>query len=158
MAGISYGISVKTVKGPNDFIAAITKTFSSLAILIFMLLMISQFIATINVGSTLTLQTGPMLALTVAISTVPLAFVTIVPARQDNGGHIHADEEQKRPVVRMGGNECKRRFLAHDDKHRIVTPILRERDHLIRERSTIQGNLLHSLVDVTRILHLKLIG
>ena len=48
IAGICYGIGANTVKSGNDVIAAVTKTFSSLAGLIFMLLMISQFIAYFN--------------------------------------------------------------------------------------------------------------
>ena len=56
-----------------------------------------------------------------------------------------------------GGKECRKR-LAHDDKHRIVAAILRKRDHLVRERPAIQGHLLHSLVNMALILHLKLIG
>jgi aminobenzoyl-glutamate transport protein len=48
IAGIFYGIGAKTIKSSNDVIAAVTKTFSGLAGLIFMLLMISQFIAYFN--------------------------------------------------------------------------------------------------------------
>lgn len=53
--------------------------------------------------------------------------------------------------------ECSR-CLTHNDKHRIYAAILRERDHFIRQLLAIQGHLLYSLVDVARILHLKLIG
>ena len=48
IAGIAYGKAAGTMKTANEVIAAITKTFSSLAGLIFMLLMISQFIAFFN--------------------------------------------------------------------------------------------------------------
>jgi aminobenzoyl-glutamate transport protein len=48
VAGICYGIGAKTIKGSNDVISAITKTFAGLSGLIFMLLMISQFIAFFN--------------------------------------------------------------------------------------------------------------
>ena len=48
IAGIAYGKTAGTMKTANEVIAAITKTFSSLAGLIFMLLMISQFIAFFN--------------------------------------------------------------------------------------------------------------
>jgi aminobenzoyl-glutamate transport protein len=48
LAGIGYGIGAGTVKSANDVIGFITKTFSSLAGLIFMLLMIAQFIAYFN--------------------------------------------------------------------------------------------------------------
>ncbi len=48
IAGIAYGKGAGTMKTANEVIAAITKTFASLAGLIFMLLMISQFIAHFN--------------------------------------------------------------------------------------------------------------
>lgn len=48
ICGICYGIGAGTVKSSNDVIAAITKTIGGLAGLIFMLLMISQFIAIFN--------------------------------------------------------------------------------------------------------------
>lgn len=48
VSGIGYGIGARTFKGSGDVIAAVTKTFASLAGLIFMLLMISQFIAYFN--------------------------------------------------------------------------------------------------------------
>jgi aminobenzoyl-glutamate transport protein len=46
--GIAYGTATGKYKGPNDVIAAVVKTFSGLAGLIFMLLVISQFIAYFN--------------------------------------------------------------------------------------------------------------
>ena len=46
--GIAYGSAVGKYKGPNDVIAAVVKTFAGLGGLIFMLLMISQFIAYFN--------------------------------------------------------------------------------------------------------------
>jgi aminobenzoyl-glutamate transport protein len=46
--GIAYGFTLGTYKHANDVIAAVVKTFSGLAGLIFMLLMISQFIAYFN--------------------------------------------------------------------------------------------------------------
>jgi aminobenzoyl-glutamate transport protein len=48
VAGIAYGRGARTFSGANDVIAAVTKTFSSLGGLVFMLLMISQFIAYFN--------------------------------------------------------------------------------------------------------------
>jgi aminobenzoyl-glutamate transport protein len=48
IAGIAYGKGAGTIKSSNEVIAAITKTFSGLAGLVFMLLMISQFIAYFN--------------------------------------------------------------------------------------------------------------
>jgi aminobenzoyl-glutamate transport protein len=47
-AGIGYGIGAKTITSSADVIKGVTKTFASLAGLIFMLLMISQFIAFFN--------------------------------------------------------------------------------------------------------------
>ncbi|HPB45175.1 MAG: AbgT family transporter [Microthrixaceae bacterium] len=46
--GIAYGIGAKTITASDDVIAAVTKTFAGLSGLIFMLLMISQFIAYFN--------------------------------------------------------------------------------------------------------------
>jgi len=48
VSGIAYGIGAGTFKKANDVIAAVTKTFAGLAGLVFMLLMISQFIAYFN--------------------------------------------------------------------------------------------------------------
>jgi aminobenzoyl-glutamate transport protein len=48
VAGIFYGIGAGTFKSSNDVIAGVTKTFAGLAGLVFMLLMISQFIAYFN--------------------------------------------------------------------------------------------------------------
>jgi aminobenzoyl-glutamate transport protein len=48
VAGVGYGYGAGTFKNANDVIAAVVKTFSGLAGLIFMLLMISQFIAVFN--------------------------------------------------------------------------------------------------------------
>ncbi len=46
--GIAYGIGAKTIKNSVDVINGITKTFASLAGLVFILLVISQFIAYFN--------------------------------------------------------------------------------------------------------------
>lgn len=48
LAGIAYGYGTAAFKGANDVIGAITKTFSSLAGMVLMLLVISQFIAYFN--------------------------------------------------------------------------------------------------------------
>lgn len=48
ITGICYGIGAGTVKSSNDVIASVTKTFNSLGGLVFMLLMIAQFIAYFN--------------------------------------------------------------------------------------------------------------
>ncbi len=48
MAGIGYGYGARTFSGSGDVIKAVTKTFASLAALVFMLLMIAQFIAYFN--------------------------------------------------------------------------------------------------------------
>ncbi len=48
LAGIGYGYGAKTFSGSGDVIKAVTKTFAGLAGLVFMLLMISQFIAYFN--------------------------------------------------------------------------------------------------------------
>ncbi|MCX7791103.1 MAG: AbgT family transporter, partial [Chloroflexaceae bacterium] len=48
ISGIAYGRTVGTIKSSADVIKAVTKTFAGLAGLVFMLLMISQFIAYFN--------------------------------------------------------------------------------------------------------------
>ncbi len=48
IAGIAYGIGAKTVSSSADIIKGVTKTFAGLAGLVFMLLMIAQFIAYFN--------------------------------------------------------------------------------------------------------------
>lgn len=48
MAGLGYGIGAKTFSSSADVISGVNKTFAGLAGLIFMLLMISQFIAFFN--------------------------------------------------------------------------------------------------------------
>jgi aminobenzoyl-glutamate transport protein len=48
VAGIGYGVGAATIKSSVDVINAITETFAGLAGLIFMLLLISQFIAYFN--------------------------------------------------------------------------------------------------------------
>ncbi|MCB0195823.1 MAG: AbgT family transporter [Anaerolineae bacterium] len=48
IAGIGYGIGARTLQGSGDIIKGVTKTFAGLSGLIFMLLMISQFIAFFN--------------------------------------------------------------------------------------------------------------
>jgi aminobenzoyl-glutamate transport protein len=48
IAGTAYGYGAGTFKNSGDVIAAVTKTFAGLAGLVFMLLMISQFIAYFN--------------------------------------------------------------------------------------------------------------
>ncbi len=48
VAGICYGKGAKTLAGSNDVIAGVTKTFAGLSGLVFMLLMIAQFIAYFN--------------------------------------------------------------------------------------------------------------
>ncbi len=48
VAGICYGVGAKTITASVDVIKAIEKTFASLASLVFLLLLISQFIAYFN--------------------------------------------------------------------------------------------------------------
>ena len=48
IAGIAYGKGARTMSGSGDVIKAVTKTFAGLAGLVFMLLMIAQFIAYFN--------------------------------------------------------------------------------------------------------------
>jgi len=48
ICGICYGMGAKTISGSGDVINGVTKTFAGLAGLVFMLLMIAQFIAFFN--------------------------------------------------------------------------------------------------------------
>jgi aminobenzoyl-glutamate transport protein len=48
VCGICYGIGARSMSGSGDVIVGVTKTFAGLAGLVFMLLMISQFIAYFN--------------------------------------------------------------------------------------------------------------
>jgi aminobenzoyl-glutamate transport protein len=48
VAGVGYGVGAGTIRSSTDAIAGVTKTFAGLAGLIFMLLVISQFIAYFN--------------------------------------------------------------------------------------------------------------
>jgi aminobenzoyl-glutamate transport protein len=48
LSGIGYGIGARTFTSSNDVIGAVVKTFAGLSGLVFMLLMISQFIAYFN--------------------------------------------------------------------------------------------------------------
>ena len=48
VAGVGFGYGARTFKSPDDVIAAVTKTFAGLAGLVFMLLVIAQFIAFFN--------------------------------------------------------------------------------------------------------------
>jgi aminobenzoyl-glutamate transport protein len=48
IGGIGYGIGAGTIKSSNDVIAGVTKTFAGLASLVFLLLIISQFIGLFN--------------------------------------------------------------------------------------------------------------
>jgi aminobenzoyl-glutamate transport protein len=48
VSGVAYGVGAGTVKRADDVIASITKTFNTLGGLVFMLLMIAQFIAYFN--------------------------------------------------------------------------------------------------------------
>ncbi len=48
VCGICYGVGAKTITSSNDVITGVTKTFSGLSGLVFMLLIISQFIALFN--------------------------------------------------------------------------------------------------------------
>jgi aminobenzoyl-glutamate transport protein len=60
VAGIAYGRGAGTIKSNNDIIAGITRTFASLAGLIFILLLISQFIALFNWSNLPTIIAGGM--------------------------------------------------------------------------------------------------
>jgi aminobenzoyl-glutamate transport protein len=62
-AGIGYGIGARTIKSSNDAIAGVTNAFAGLSGLIFMLLIISQFIAYFNFSNLPTVIAGGMASL-----------------------------------------------------------------------------------------------
>ncbi len=79
-AGIGYGYGANTLKGSNAVIAAVTKTFGAQASLIFLLLIISQFIAHFNYS-----QMPNLLAIGLAdlleranIGAVPLLILLVI--------------------------------------------------------------------------------
>jgi len=82
LAGIGYGYGARTITTSNQVIAAITKTFSSLSGLIFMLLVISQFIAYFNFTRIPQVLAGAMAHLleSVDIGALPLliAFIVVI--------------------------------------------------------------------------------
>lgn len=64
VAGICYGKGARTMKTSNDVMAAVTKTFAGLAGLIFMMLIIAQFIAYFNhsnIATVVAIQLGDVL-------------------------------------------------------------------------------------------------
>ncbi len=80
IAGIAYGKGAGTFTRANDVIAAVTKTFAGLAGLVFMLLMISQFIAYFNfsnIPSVLAIALAEWLT-TAGIGALPLLIGMIV--------------------------------------------------------------------------------
>ena len=90
IAGVAYGRGAGTFRSANDVIAAVTKTFAGLAGLVFMLLMISQFIAYFNytnlprvlaVGLAEWLQSAgiPALPLLIGLIVIILFLDVIIP-------------------------------------------------------------------------------
>jgi aminobenzoyl-glutamate transport protein len=59
-AGIGYGVGARTIRNSNDAIAGVTTAFAGLSGLIFMLLIISQFIAYFNFSNLPTVIAGGM--------------------------------------------------------------------------------------------------
>ncbi len=80
--GIAFGSAVGKYKGPNDVIAAVVKTFAGLGVLIFTLLMISQFIAYFNYSNLPTIIATTLADLlgTAGIPAIPLliGFVLVI--------------------------------------------------------------------------------
>src|SRR5262245_17480805 len=80
ISGIGYGIGARTFTSSNDVIAAVVKTFAGLAGLVFMLLMIAQFIAYFNYSnlpSVLAISLADWLK-TTGIGALPLLIGMIV--------------------------------------------------------------------------------
>ena len=75
VAGIGYGRGAGTIKSSNDVIAGITKTFASLAGLIFILLLISQFIALFNWSNLPNIIAGGMAQALESASVPPIVLL-----------------------------------------------------------------------------------
>lgn len=75
VAGIGYGRGAGTIKSSNDVIAGITKTFASLAGLVFILLLISQFIGLFNWSHLPVIIAGAMATALESASVPPLVLL-----------------------------------------------------------------------------------
>jgi aminobenzoyl-glutamate transport protein len=91
VSGICYGVGAGTFESANDIIAAITKTFNSLGGLVFMLLMVAQFIAYFNysniptvvaiaLGDLLARAAVPTMVLLVGFIFVNFVLTFIIPS------------------------------------------------------------------------------
>ena len=121
VAGIGYGIGAGTFKSSNDVIAAVTKTFAGLGGLVFMLLMISQFIAYFNYSQHAERardrrwRSGWRRA---GIGALPLLIGMIVVIAAPRHHHAGADPEvgdlrpDLRPAVHPAGRRRRRPVLA----------------------------------------------
>lgn len=80
VAGTCYGIGAGTMKGSQDVLAAITKTFAGLGGMVLMLLMIAQFIAYFNWSNLPTVIAGALAGLLeqANIGAIPLLLLFIV--------------------------------------------------------------------------------
>ncbi len=75
VAGIGYGRGAGTIKSSNDVIAGITKTFASLAGLVFILLLISQFIGLFNWSNLPNVIAGAMAQALESASVPPIVLL-----------------------------------------------------------------------------------
>ncbi|MFT4038862.1 MAG: AbgT family transporter [Thermomicrobiales bacterium] len=75
VAGIGYGRGAGTIKSSNDVIAGITKTFASLSGLVFILLLISQFIGLFNWSNLPTIIAGAMANALESASVPPIVLL-----------------------------------------------------------------------------------
>ncbi|MBL8129719.1 MAG: AbgT family transporter, partial [Chloroflexia bacterium] len=75
VAGIGYGRGAGTIKSSNDVIAGITKTFASLAGLVFILLLISQFIGLFNWSNLPNIIAGAMAQALESASVPPIVLL-----------------------------------------------------------------------------------
>jgi len=96
ISGIAYGRTVGTIKGSADVIKAVTKTFAGLAGLVFMLLMISQFIALFNFSN---LPRVIAVALADVLQQANIGALHAV----DRGGRSGRDEHKRFPGAAQTG-------------------------------------------------------
>ena len=121
IVGICYGIGAKTISSSIDVINAITKTFAGLAGLVFLLLLISQFIAYFNFSNMPTvvavkmadwLESADIGALWLLIGFIVVIVILdlIMPGALPEVGDLRPDLRAPVPPSRRGAADRARRL------------------------------------------------
>ncbi len=149
--GIGFGYGAKTFKSSNDVITGVTKAFAGLSGLIFMLLMISQFIALFNWSNMPNVIAGKLANWLgdAGFSEIPLLVGFIsdhLPARHHHAGldaevgYFCADLRAALHAARGGSanraGRVPRRRLAHERHHAAhgLSPVHPGRCAALREK------------------------